>query len=168
MRPVLAVAIWIVIIGGLAGYMQVREQARAVRTIEAKEASGTFALEVTISFPLEPDPFALRSGAEQPAALILKLNGSEILRVNERVDARKPITLDPVPHLHVGPNEFYIEANPPVDSIDRPYAVRVRLMRDGQSAMDRSFWAEPGARIADAFAVEVQEARAKEEHPHAH
>jgi len=75
MRPFLAVAIWIVLIGGLTLYMNVRETVKPPAAIESRQALGAYSAELTTTFPLEADPFALRDESEQAALLLMKLNG---------------------------------------------------------------------------------------------
>lgn len=165
MRPAFAVIIWVVLIGGLTVYMQSRDTAAVGVTYKPPRAEGVFALQVTTTFAVEPDPFALRTGQTEASALLVKLNGSEILRRADRVQAGTPIRVEPVPGLIDGRNEFYLEANPPVGLANLSYAVRVQLFRDGQLVADRSLWSEPGSRIASSFQVSVTKVtKAKDDH----
>jgi hypothetical protein len=154
-RPAFAVIIWVLLIGGLTVYMQSRDTAAVGVTYKLHSAEGIFALQITTTFAVEPDPFALRTGQNEASALLVKLNGNEILRRTDRVQAGTPIRLEPVPGLIDGRNEFYLEANPPVGLANLSYAVRVQLFRDEQLIADRSLWSEPGSRIASAFQVSV-------------
>jgi hypothetical protein len=166
MRPATAILIWIVLIGGLATYMHSREHSRSTASYELHHAKGVYALEITTTFPVEPDPFALRTDKGEAPALFVMLNGKEILRRTDRVEAGVPIRVDPVPGLVEGGNEFYLEANPPLESANLSYAVRVKLLRDGQPIMERSAWSEPGSKIAATFHVQVETREQEKEHSH--
>ncbi len=155
MRPALAIIIWVILIGGLTAYMQSRETAAVGVSYKLHSAEGVYALQITTTFDVEPDPFALRTDENEASALLVKLNGKEILRRSDRVQAGTPIRVEPVPGLTGGRNEFYLEANPPVSLANLSYAVRVQLFRDGQLIADRSLWSEPGSRIASTFQVSV-------------
>ena len=169
MRPALAILIWLVLIGGLAAYMHARETIHPGSSYEVVQASGAFALEVTTTFDVEPDPFALRtdSGSTAPA-LLVRINGQEVLRQVERVERGIPFRLEPVPALIQGHNEIYLEANPSLDQAAQSLAVRVRVFRGNQPLADHSIWSEAGSRIAAAFPVDVQPEKTPEIHPHGH
>ena len=169
MRPVLAILIWVVLVGGLTTYMHVRQRSNPAGTFEVHEASGAFAVEVTHTFDAEPDPFALQIDTQTGApALLLRVNGAEVLRRTERVERGIPVRVEPVSALIQGHNEIYIEANPPLDQAERSMAVRIRILRDGQPVADQSFWSESGSKIAAAFPVEIVPAKAPEAQPHGH
>jgi hypothetical protein len=163
-RPILAVLIWIVLIGGLTGYMQSREIVPAGSSYEQHKAKGLFSLQITTTFPVEPDPFALQIEEAEASALLVKLNGKEILRRTEKVEAGVPIRIEPVPGLVAGGNEFYLEANPPVGLDRLSCAVRVQLLQGPAVIADTTLWSDPGARIASTFQVAVESAGIEEDH----
>ena len=145
MRPLLAVAVSSIILGGLWVYMQYRPPTGAV--ILERPAQGTFALEITLSFDAGPDEFAL-SAVDQPSVLV-KFRDSELLRLTDRVPAGKPIVVEPIEGIIAGTgpagrNEFYVEATPVDDGAQLSRAMRVRILRDGQPVADESRWSEPG------------------------
>lgn len=156
MRPLLAACIWIVLVGGLALYMGTQQAAPTPREFAPQEAGGVFALEVTTSFAAEPDPFALRlDDAQQAAAVLVRLNGKDVLRRTGRLDSGTPLRVEPIAGIVTGRNEFYVEANPPTDQPTQAHAVRVRVLRDGESVAERTLWSENGARIAATFELSV-------------
>jgi hypothetical protein len=169
MRPAIAVLIWLIIIGGLSAYMHKRETIRPGSTYEVQEASGNFAVEITTTFDVEPDPFALRtdSGTAAPAMLV-RINGQDVLRQAEKVERGMPIRLEPVPALIQGHNELYIEANPPMDQTAQSLAMRVRVFQGNQPVADQSIWSEAGSKIAAALPVEIQPEKTPEKQPHGH
>lgn len=169
MRPLLAAAIWIILVGGLAAYMHGRDQALGIPEFRQTSASGDFALEATTSFAVEPDPFALQvDEATKPPALVVKLNGKSVLLITERLEAGTPIVAEKVGGIVEGPNELYVEANPPLEMAGKSHAIRVRLLRGGHTIAEKSFWSEPGSKIATTFTVNVGPAQAVPEDDHGH
>jgi hypothetical protein len=166
MRPFVAVIIWVAFIGGLGAYMQYRESAAAPKGQVLHHAEGSFSLEIIPTFALESDPFGLQSGGAPPAALLVRVNGKEVVRLTEPRHDQGAIKVEPVPGLLEGNNEFYVEANPPVGEAATAHAARLRIYRDGLSVADRVLWADAGARIAEAFQLTVEPEHAREEHSH--
>jgi hypothetical protein len=169
MRPVLAVVIWIVLVGGLGLYVRSHEAVKTAQSFQSTLAQGAYALEITPTFAAEPDPFALRTEeGEAPPALIVKLNGRELVKLTERVEAGAPIMIEPLKGLVEGSNEVYLEANPPIKETGRSNAVRVRVLRDGIPVSDRSFWSVQGSKIATTMLVNAAPVESQEEDGHAH
>jgi hypothetical protein len=159
-RLVITAVIWVALLGGLSLYMHGREPAVAVEEFTFREAEGSYSIDVTTGFAVEPDPFALQAeeGA-QPAALTVQVNGEQILRETERVPQGAPIRVEDVTGLIAGVNEFYVEANPPLDASQQAHALRIRVLRDGTPLAERTFWSEPGGRIAETFELTVETAQ---------
>lgn len=155
MRVFLAAIIWVVLVGGLALYMQSRTVVEPAATWHAEEASGAYALEVTPSFSAEPDPFALDSDAGGASALRVRLNGEDVLVLTETVEGGRPQRVESLKGVVIGSNEFYVEANPPLDFGDRACAVRVRLFEGDVPLADETLWSDAGIRIASTFTVNV-------------
>ncbi len=167
MRPLIVIIVWIILIGGLTLYMRGRDEAAPVQTFQVEKAEGTYSLDVTTTFAVEPDPFAVDLGTDDKApALVVKINGVTVLERTERVPAGAPIRLDDIPGILEGTNEFYVEANPPVGNMGKSYAVRIRIMRDGITVADHTEWSRPGEKIAAAFPLETGEASAADSDTH--
>lgn len=157
MRFAIVISVWIVFLGGLALYMNQRGEAPEARTFEQAEADGVFALEITPSFDAEPDPFALNvDDSTDSAALQVRLAGDEVFRGGDSVIAGRPILVRPIEGLTLGKNEFYLEASPPMDDGGRSHAVRVRVFRDDRVFFERTFWSEPGGRVAATFVADLE------------
>lgn len=165
MRLILVAAVWVVFVGGVALYVARRDEHGDIASYEARPAAGTFSVEVTTSFPVEADPFALTAGGATAAGLILKVNGVEVLRRTEGVKVGEATVASPVPAVVVGKNELFIEAHPPQDQLLRSQAVRVRVLRDGEPVAEKTFWSEPGVPLSATFPLEVP-AEAKKEGGH--
>lgn len=158
MRLALVAAIWIVLLGGLVLFMHSREENTQTLEMIFESAAAKYGLELVTTFAVEPDPFALQTDAsDAPAALLVRLNGKEVMRKSKRLERGAPIKLESVPDLLRGHNEFYIEANPPLEQSSGANAVRMRLLRDGSPIAEKTLWAEPGGKIAATFSVTVEE-----------
>ena len=165
MRIVWVILIWLAVIGGLKLYMSQRRQAAPLQTLQFKKAKEHYSLHIAVTFAVEPDPFALQTEeAQSAAALLLRLKGKDILRVTDRLEAGKVIVVEPVPDLVIGRNEFYLEANPPLDQADRAHAVRIRIHRDKEPISEQTLWSTPGVRLARTFSLEIAEAGQADEH----
>lgn len=148
MRIVAAIFINILFIGGLALYMNHRDNKVPVEKtpIQTTISQGIFTLEITPGFAPAPDPFALST--DPPALLLIKTGNREILRKTEGVEAGKPLRVEALSGLAVGHNELYIQASPPSDD-NAHHALRVRVLENETSIADATFWAPPGAGISD-------------------
>jgi len=157
MRPIMAIAIWIILVGGFSLYLGHRETAPPVREQARPRAEGVYSIEIATTFAVEPDPFSLRiDDTQRPASLRVKLNGKEILRRTERIEAGTPIRLDAFPGVTDGANEFYIEAAA-VEQTGHPLALRLHVRRDGQPLAERVFWSEPGGKLTGTFLLRAGE-----------
>jgi hypothetical protein len=132
--------------------------------VELQAAQGHYALEITTTFAVEPDPFALQTeGGEQKPALLVRLADKEILRVTERLESGVPIGVEPLTELTEGTNEIYLEASAPLEQAGKSHAVRVRVLRDGQTVAERSFWSGSDGRVADTMRFVAAIPRDKDE-----
>ncbi|MBI5569320.1 MAG: hypothetical protein HY914_05180 [Desulfomonile tiedjei] len=169
MRPLVAALIWLILLGGLTLYMTARQGPNRAISQELSRAEGLYSLVLTPTFDVEPDPFALQTdSSEKPAALVVKLNGTELVRMVEKVEGGKTIRVEPIKGLVQGKNEFYFEASPLIPEAQRSEALRVRILRDGRIIEDRSFWSEDGVRIAETFSVNLETSKPSQENGHEH
>ena len=72
-----------------------------------------------------------------------------------KVEAGAQHRVESVPGVVEGENEFYFDANPNDDMLQRSCAVRVRIFRDGEAVADHSLWSEPGTKLATTFSLKV-------------
>jgi hypothetical protein len=168
-RPILAILVWILILGGVAGYLQTRDDRRAVAEFRPTAAAGHFTLEFVSTTELEPDPFAVRAFPdEKPTSLILKVNGEQVLAKNGNLEPGTPLRLENVQGLTEGQNELYLEANPPLESAGRAHAYRITIKRDGGTIAEETLWSEPGLRLATSLSLNIPPAdrEAKTDHGH--
>ncbi len=168
-RPIVAVAIWIVFVGGMAVYSKARHETARPVTQERETAKERYALEITTTFPVEPDPFALKdTDHADSAGLIVRLNGKEVLRKTGGLVPGRAFRVEPVNGVIHGWNEFYLQAAPSLELTDRVQGVRVRVFRDQDVLLDRTLWSEPGTQIASTFAVSVEPAEVSKGSAHDH
>jgi len=156
-RLVIAAIIWIIFIGGLSVYMQARESLEMAPDKTLQTAMGKFTIQVTTTFAPVPDPFALKTHEESSSSLTVKLHGVKVLGPDSQTGADRFVFREDLPQLLAGKNEFYVEAYPDLRATDKAGALRVEIMRDGVVLADRTFWSEPGERIAGALSTTVPE-----------
>lgn len=160
-RIATALLLWVIVLGGLNLYMKRFEtsdpDAASSSRQRLAQVEAPYAMELTTTFDVEPDPFALTVNAsKEPAGLVVQLQGHEVLRKGGEVEAGTPIVLNPVPGLVRGLNEFFVEANMPLDSIGKSYALRLRLMQAGSLVTEETFWSEGGNRITGLLRVSLE------------
>lgn len=157
--------LWVVVFGGLHLYLKRLESERpsAAPPPRQAQAAASFALELTTTFSLESDPFALQTdNARKPAALLVRIGQHEISTGISEVEAGVPVRIAPVQGVTPGMNEFFVEAFMPLESSGKNLAMRLRLIRDEIPLAEKTFWSEGENRIAGVFQVEVKEEKKEE------
>jgi hypothetical protein len=170
-RIILAFFIWIVILTGLNLYMKGLNESPQSQafTFQLREAQAHYALEVTTTFSVEPDPFALQTDTSgESTALLVRLGGKTILHQTGSVEAGVPLRVEPVPGLVQGLNEFYVEASLPMEKTGKSFALRMRLLQDNQPVTDQTFWSDTAGKVAGTFGVTIEAETEKQEQDHAH
>lgn len=167
MRFILTAVIWLVILGGLWSYTRQRAAAEAVVRHEnpvAHTVKEVYSLLLTPTFSLEADPFALKAGNAQAAAVELRLNGVELPLAENRLQRGQTLTLPNVKGLVQGNNEIYLRASPPLEESALEHGVRIRLLRGSVVAVDSTVWSQEGALVSGSVNFELTPTR--EEHDH--
>lgn len=165
MRIIIAALICVAFIGGLSFYMNSRADSAAAPTVayRAEAAEKSYALEITPTFAVEPDPFALQTeGGDLPPALLVRLGEKEILRETETLAAGLPIRVDPLEGLVVGINEIWFTASPPLTASGQSQAIRLRVFEENQAIASQTFWSEPGGTVAGTLRFTIEEEAEKE------
>lgn len=169
MRPLLAIAVWVILVGGLSWYMQTRQEVAAVQSFQPTALETRLTLEITPSFAMEPDPFALQvDERDRAVALLVRLNGRDVLKKTEKLTDGSRIVVDDIQGLVEGRSEFYVEAYPLLSEASQSHAVRIRVKREGQTIAERTLWSEPGSRIAATFSLEIRSNRPSQDDDHGH
>jgi len=156
MRLGLVALIWLCILGGAIGFMHVEAPTAMVPVPEVRRVAGDYSLEVTATFPLEPDPFALTVDGAPAGVLTVSYDGETIF-APERLQPHEPRRISPLPDMMAGVNEFLVSAAPPVGA--ESHAVRLRLFRGDVPLAEETFWAAQGAHITGALRVDANELR---------
>lgn len=157
MRPLLALLLSAAILLGVRSYLQFAESLRGGPPVVVEEtaASGTFSVEVTLTFDAQADDFSL-----EPVSLVLRRHGQTLLKREGLVPAGEPLVVPDVPGVVEGRNEFYFECVPRDDGSLLARAVRVRVLRDDVPVADETLWAAPGHTPRGTIVVDVPASRA--------
>ena len=118
------------------------------------QASAHYDLELTPTFSLEKDPFALN--LDESPALVVKLGDKELLAL-ESVLAGESVLLEEVRGLVLGMNEFFIKATPSTADAAGAQALRVRLLQAGQPVAEETYWTGNGMPVKAVFRVALEE-----------
>lgn len=162
MRVLTAIVIWVVILGGVTAFQHHRKLLQASQVSKslpvAEAASAVYSLAVTPTFKAEPDPFALQTDtAEASAALVVRMVGTDLLRVTDHVEAGQALRINTLPNIQVGLNEIYVEGVPPTVQGLQRHAVLVELFRNDVWIQQASFWSVPGGKVTGVLRFEVEE-----------
>ena len=151
MRFFLVIIIWVVIVGGLWGYISNRDTRRlqtAPAAIVDRSIEGQFAIEVTPTFSTEKDPFALTTTETTVPQLEIKLNGTMLSLPTQEILRGETIRLEKISGMLAGQNEIYVSASPPFSEATLEHGVRIRVFEDEVSIADETIWAGQGALVS--------------------
>lgn len=151
MRFFLSLIIWLVIVGGLFLYTWQRDAALPTGpavVAAAKQAEVNYILEITPTFSIVEDPFALQSDTDKTALLELRLNGQSLAAPAVDMRRGEVIRIRDLSELQVGFNEFYISASPPIAENMLDHGIRVRLLGGSNVLLDDTIWASRGAVVS--------------------
>jgi hypothetical protein len=169
MRFWLSVLIWIFFVGGLWAYTLHRDASlpQGPSQVAAPERlAGNYVLEITPTFSVEKDPFALDldDGADT-SGLELRLNGEALDLAPEDLGRGQAVTIQDGMNLVPGFNEVYVTASPPMAESHLTHGLRVRLLENGTVLKDQTLWGGQGAVVAGTIALILN---AKKEVGHDH
>ena len=153
MRPILAVAVAVAILGGLQFYMSSRPTPTFRKPPPEVLAEGKFDLELTMTFDAEPDQFAF-DPAEATAVSVM-FEGEDLIRRTETVQEGKPFIIEDIQGIEEGRNEFFVEATPKDAFELKTRVLRLRILRDGVVIGDHSLWSEPGTSVAGTVVIDT-------------
>ena len=164
MRPLIALVVAVIILGSVEAYVQFHKSLPKPQAVQSRFqlAEGKFSVDLTPTFEARPDEFDL-----DPASVLVELHGKELFRSRDVVKQGEPIVIDEVPGVAEGSNSFYIKVAPGNQGSSAMRAVRVRVLRDGQSVAEQTLWSEPGAPVEGVVEVLVPRSR-QAAHPHEH
>lgn len=168
MRFFLVISIWIIIVGGLWGYITQRDLKRlqivAASPVDLR-AAGTFSIQLTPTFSTEADPFALTTTETPSSRFQCKLNGSPLSTGEVDLQRGKGIRYEDITGMLQGHNEIYVEASPPLSESNIEHGVRVRLYQDQTLIVDKTVWSSLGAQVSGTVSFSHQPQK-EDEHDH--
>ena len=167
MRFILTICIWLVIVGGLWLYTRQRDAtiSQAVASYADLSVDETFAIELTPTFSVEDDPFALQVEESSSSGMELRLNGTAIPLPDQPVQRGQVVRLDDVSGLLRGHNEIYLKASPPAGENSIEQGVRIKLFSGSELIRDHTVWSGSGALVSGGFSFDYQ---AEKEEGHGH
>lgn len=158
MRPLIVVILAVLVLSGTKWLIDFNAAASAGRQhgeLQLIQAPGETYIEVTMTFDVGPDEFAL--DLVDAPSLLVNMNGREVLLRTDSISAfESPIVVGPIEGVIVGINEFFVQASP--SSLDelKPRAIRVRIIRDGNTMADKSIWPALGDIVQGTVSLEVK------------
>lgn len=155
MRPLLVLVLALAIFGTLAVYERfvATLPPPELSNVELPEATGRFSLELTLSCNAAKDDF----GLEDDPAVVVRIAGKELIRVDQAAAADEPLRVDDVAGVVAGRNAVFLQVVPAADFIARPCAARLRILRDENVVAENTLWSQPGGMIAGEVVLEVSE-----------
>lgn len=167
MRFLLTILIWICFVGGLWAYTAQRDASlpqSPAQVAAPKVLTGSYVLEITPSFSIEKDPFALAldDDASHTQGLEVRINGRRLGMASGEIKRGKVIRITKNLILSQGFNEFYVKASPPMAETHLDHGLRVRLLDRGLPVVDQTVWGSAGAVVAGAVSFSL--AAPKEDH----
>lgn len=167
MRFLLVIAIWVVMAGGLSRYIAWRDRAVAAPVAglaAARASAGEFSLEVTPTFSLEEDPFALQTGEGPASALEVRLNGRLVAIPMDELRRGRPFTLEVPEGVLAGRNEIHVKASPPVAENSLVHGLRIRVVDRDAVLVDDTVWGGDGALVSGTVGFATREMEAGHDH----
>lgn len=129
------------------------------------EAEGSFSLDITPTFSVEKDPFALQSDGDSKTALEVRLNGNEIDIGEEPVKRGKRVRIEKLSGVIAGHNEIYIKASPPLIESMLDHGIRLVLREDGVVVKNKTVWSSQGSLVSGTLSFRVDKSE-EDEHDH--
>jgi len=168
MRFILCIVIWIIFVGGLWVYTWQRDAKLPDSPLAAppvETVKGNYRLEITPTFSVETDPFALQADTPQTEAIELRLNGQLLQQLDEAISRGKTLKLFNIPEILTGFNEIFVSASPPISETDLDHGIRIRLLDGETIIVDDTVWAGGGARVSGSVSFQMS-MKADDEHDH--
>ncbi len=156
-----ALALCIVILGGAGLFLREKPSKAGPADFRYTQASKAYSLELTPTFSLEKDPFALNP--DESPALVVSLGDKELLALDS-VPEGEPVLLEEIPGLVRGMNEFFIKATPSAASASGAHALRVRLLQGPVVVAEESYWTGQGLPVNAVFRAELERSEKETSH----
>lgn len=150
MRFLLCLVIWIVFVGGLYAYTEKRDRGVAPERDAAPVAAKTqerLSIEVTPTFTVEDDPFALKT-EEQTGPFELRLNGIAVDLADLPISRGQTLFIRDLGFELADHNEVYVKASPPVSESSLTHGIRLRLSSHDRVLADETIWSSGGGLVS--------------------
>ena len=146
MRFLLCLVIWFIFVGGLFFYTSGRNRAHENRTAPppvAARAETRVTLELTPTFSVQDDPFALKT-EERQGPFEIRINGVSIASADLGVGRGQTLVIADLNIVLGEHNEVFIKASPPLSESQLDHGVRVRLLDRERVLADETVWSSGG------------------------
>lgn len=150
MRFLLCLVIWIVFVGGLYAYTEKRDSGAFTESVAAPVVEKTkerISLELTPTFSVEEDPFALQT-AEQTSPFDLRLNGMAVDIADLPISRGQTLFIRDLEFELSDHNEVFIKASPPVAENHLTHGIRLRLLTQDKVLADQTIWSSGGGLVS--------------------
>jgi len=154
-RFILTAAVWVVILSLVTFLFSVRGTTASVETAAQDQHKYSVSFEITPTFSVKEDPFALDIGDGSGVFSII-LNGETVLSRSEGISDRVTFSAGSFT-LERGKHEIFIRANPAAS--EKSNAVRLKILVSGNPVSDKTYWFPPGQAInaSHIFTLEGEE-----------
>ena len=113
-----------------------------------EQLEGDYSVEITPTFSIENDPFALQTDAQSSSPLELRINGISVAVPNGELHRGERVEIRDLPNMQAGFNEVYVKASPPIDENIMDHGLRVRLIDKNYVILDDTIWGSGGALVS--------------------
>lgn len=167
MRFLLCLIIWLVFVGGLYLYTSERDKGLAQITGPAptvEKVMEKISIELTPTFSVEEDPFALNTGDAQ-GPFEVRLNNTAIDTAALEVGRGKTMVIRDIETALAAHNEVFVKLSPPISENDLTHGVRVHLMSGQRTLADETIWNSGGGLVSGTVTFSIQDVTDKD-HDH--
>lgn len=152
MRFLLTFAIWILFIGGMYLYTSQRDATATVARESApvpaaQQSERKITVELTPTFSIEEDPFALKTDV-QAQPIDIRLNGISLSIESAKISRGRTLIIRDVSITPADHNELFVKASPPVKEGNLDHGIRVRLLDGARTLADDTLWSSGGGLVA--------------------
>lgn len=167
MRYLLVLGIWVAIVGGMWLYTSKRDAAVPQAQAAAVEfaADRRFSIEITPTFSIENDPFALQTTETAATPLEVRFNGTPLEMPYDTISRGATIRVVDVQGVMNGNNEIYVKASPPMSETMIDHGIRIRFYADSSLIADQTVWSSQGSLVSGTASFDYR-AAGEEEHDH--
>ena len=150
MRFLLCLVIWVVFIGGLYLYTSQRQgpvPQAAVAAPSAPQIEQSITIELTPTFSVEDDPFALKT-EEKQEPIEIRLNGEPIQAQTAEIGRGKTLRISEARGVRSDHNELFVKASPPLSESSLDHGIRVRLLSGDRVLAEKTIWSSGGGLVS--------------------